>query len=144
MNDDDAWTRVRFARVGRMATVTPSNRPHVVPFVFALLDHDGRHVAYWTVDRKPKRSTLLQRLTNIQRNPAVEFVVDGYDEDWRRLWWVRCAGTARVVEDRDERLAAVDALEAKYPQYRSAQLDGAVVAIDIHTIASWDGVSAPP
>jgi PPOX class probable F420-dependent enzyme len=144
MNDDEAWNRVRSARVGRMATVTPSNRPHVVPFVFALLDHDGRHVAYWTVDRKPKRSTVLKRLTNIQRNPAVEFVVDGYDKDWGRLWWVRCAGTALVVDDDDERSTALHALEAKYPQYRGARPDGDVVAIDIHTIASWDGAFTPP
>jgi PPOX class probable F420-dependent enzyme len=141
MNEDDAWTRVRSARVGRMATVTPSNRPHVVPFVFVLLDHDGRHVAYWTVDRKPKRSTVLKRLTNIQTNPAVEFVVDGYDEDWGRLWWVRCSGTARVLDDGGERLAALDALASKYVQYSDDPLDGPVVAIDIEHIGSWE--SAP-
>jgi PPOX class probable F420-dependent enzyme len=143
MNEDDAWTRVRSARVGRMATVTPSNRPHVVPFVFVLLEPDGRRVAYWTVDRKPKRSTVLKRLTNIRTNPAVEFVVDGYDEDWGRLWWVRCSGTARVLDDDDERRSAFHALEAKYPQYRRARPDGTVVAIDIDTIASWDGASTP-
>ena len=60
----------------------PSNRPHVVPFVFALVELDLDHVVYWAVDHKPKRSSDLQRIRNLQTNPAVEFVVDAYDDDW--------------------------------------------------------------
>ncbi len=82
-----------------MATVSPSNRPHVVPFVFVLVEHGDARVAYWAVDHKPKRSADLKRIRNLEANPAVEFVVDGYEEDWQRLWWVRCSGTARVVDD---------------------------------------------
>ena len=80
MNDDDAWAKVRSARVGRLATVTPSNLPHVVPFVFVLVERDLDHTVYWAVDHKPKRSPNLQRIRNLQTNPAVEFVVDTYDE----------------------------------------------------------------
>ena len=71
MNDDDAWAKVRSARVGRLATVTPSNRPHVVPFVFALVERDLDHIVYWAVDHKPKRSSDLQRIKNLKANPAV-------------------------------------------------------------------------
>ena len=143
MDDEQAWNRVRSARVGRMATVTPAGRPHVVPFVFALVEpRDDRLVAYWAVDAKPKRSAALQRIKNIRGDPNVEFVVDGYDEDWERLWWVRCAGTARLI-DGDERLTALDALAAKYPQYAAARPDGPVVAIDIETISGWEGRADP-
>lgn len=139
MDRDEAWARVRYARVGRMATVTSSRRPHVIPFVFALVEQGPARVAYWAVDRKPKRSTDLQRIRNIEENPAVEFVVDGYEEDWERLWWVRCSGTARVVDTDAERRSALHELEEKYPQYAIDPPDGPVVAIDIETCEGWEG-----
>jgi PPOX class probable F420-dependent enzyme len=123
-----------------MATVTPENRPHVVPFVFALFEQGSTRVAYWAVDRKPKRSTDLKRIRNLKENPAVELLVDGYDEDWERLWWVRCSGKARVVASQTERRSALQALGAKYPQYGIEPPDGPVVAIDIETIDSWEGL----
>ena len=144
MGNDEAWNSVLSARVGRLATVTPEGRPHVVPFVFALVQRGTGRVAYWAVDRKPKRSTYLKRLRNIEANPAVAFVVDGYDEDWERLWWVRCAGTARVVTDEAERRDALTALAEKYPQYREDPPGGPVVAIDIDTIDRWEGTSSRP
>ena len=137
MDTDEAWGRVRTARVGRMATVTQSNQPHVVPFVFAVVEHAGTQVVYWAVDHKPKRSVDLKRIRNLEANPAVEFVVDGYEEDWERLWWVRCSGTARVVDDHDERDDALRALEDRYPQYRNDPPAGRVIAIDIGTIRGW-------
>jgi PPOX class probable F420-dependent enzyme len=137
VNRSEALARVRSARVGRMATVTDAGRPHVVPFVFALIEDDSVVRAYWVVDEKPKRSPELQRLRNLERNPWVEFVVDAYDEDWDRLWWVRCSGTGRVVEAPEERAAALAALSVKYPQYRVAPPPGPVVAIDVQTISGW-------
>ena len=49
--------------------------------------------------RRPQaqRSPLLRRLRNIAAHPAVCPLVDAYDEDWERLWWVRADGDARVV-----------------------------------------------
>lgn len=139
MDRDEAWARVSSARVGRMATVTPEHRPHVVPFVFALAERGSDRVAYWAVDRKPKRSTDLKRIRNLEENPAVEFVVDGYHEDWERLWWVRCSGKARVVVSETERRSALRALEDKYPQYGNGPPDGPVFAIDIEAIQGWEG-----
>ncbi len=137
MDSDEAWERVRTVRAGRMATVSPSNRPHVVPFVFVLVEHGDARVAYWAVDHKPKRSADLKRIRNLEANPAVEFVVDGYEEDWERLWWVRCSGTARVVDDDVERRQALKALQNKYPQYGNDPSGGPVVAIDIAAIDGW-------
>jgi PPOX class probable F420-dependent enzyme len=124
-----------------MATVRPDGRPHVVPFVFALAEGDELRL-YWTVDAKPKRSSSLQRLRNLERNPSVEVVVDGYDDDWRRLWWVRASGVGRVVADPMEREAAREALSAKYPQYRGGPFDGPVVAIDLGVITGWSAADA--
>ena len=137
MHRMEAIARLRSARVGRLATITPEARPHVVPFVFALVERDRDVIAYWVVDRKPKRSQRLQRLRNLDGNPAAEFVVDGYDEDWRALWWVRASGTGRVVEDATEERSALAALAAKYPQDASEPPPGPVVAIEIRTISGW-------
>src|SRR5918911_4927121 len=94
VGDEVAISRLREARVGRMATVRPDGTPHVVPFVFALVSlHGGDLRLYWAVDHKPKRPRIppgsLRRLENLRVNPAVEVVVDEYDDDWTALWWVR-------------------------------------------------------
>ena len=138
MHRMEAIARLRSARVGRLATITPEARPHVVPFVFALVELDRHVIAYWVVDRKPKRSQRLQRLRNLDGNPAAEFVVDGYDEDWRALWWVRASGAGRVVDDASEECAALEALAAKYPPYAGDPPVGPVVAIEIETISGWE------
>ncbi len=120
-----------------MATVRPDGRPHVVPFVFALVQDGDAVRLYWAVDEKPKRTPNVQRLRNLEHEAAVEVVVDGYEEDWERLWWVRASGTGRVVEAAAERQVAVQALRSKYAQYFAAPLSGAIVAIDIASISGW-------
>lgn len=136
---EEAVAKLRSARVGRLATITPEGRPHVVPFVFALVQDGADLRAYWAVDHKPKRSSRIQRLENLERNPAAEVLVDGYEEDWGTLWWVRAAGSGRVVGSDAERRLALDALRAKYPQYEAEPPDGPVVAIDLERITSWSG-----
>ena|SRR2546428_8155210 len=133
MDRDKALSLLASARVGHLATADASGTPHVVPFVFALY---GTTV-YWAVDRKPKRSKRLKRLTNIEANPNVEMVVDRYDEDWDRLWWVRASGPARVLEDGEERTSALRLLVEKYERYRTLPPHGAVVAIEVVRVTGW-------
>ena len=141
MERDEALGRLRAARVGRLATITAEGRPHVVPFVFALVETAERRIVYWAVDRKPKRTERIRRLDNIRANPSVEFVVDGYDEHWSELWWVRASGIARVVDDEAERRTALGALAEKYEPYRAEPPPGPVVAIDLRTITGWAAAS---
>src|SRR2546421_2889923 len=117
--------RERFGapRVARLATSSAEGEPHLVPLCFALI---GPHIVS-VVDAKPKRSTNLRRLANIRAQPRVSVLVDEYDEDWTRLWWVRADGTARVVESGVDRDAAVSALTAKYSQYQEQPPAGPVV-----------------
>ena len=138
MERAEAIVRLRTARVGRLATVTREGRPHVVPFVFVLVEDGPTVRLYWAVDRKPKRSERLRRLENLEANPIAEVVVDGYEEDWDRLWWVRAWGSTRVVERREEREVALAALREKYPPYAAEPPDGPVVAIDVTRIAGWE------
>jgi PPOX class probable F420-dependent enzyme len=138
MDRDEALERLRAARVGRIATVRPDGSPHVVPFVFAVLEDGGIVRIVWVVDRvKPKRSGRLARLENLRHDARVEVVVDAYDEDWSSLWWVRASGRGRVVDDEAERDAAVRALAERYEPYRALAGDEVVVAIDVERLSGW-------
>ena len=125
--------RVAGARVGRLATVTTSGRPHVVPCCFAL---DG-DVVVSAVDAKPKSTLALRRLDNLRAHPAASLLVDHYAEDWATLWWVRLDGTGRVVEDGAGRDAALALLAAKYEQYRRDPPPGPVVALEVTAWRAW-------
>jgi PPOX class probable F420-dependent enzyme len=133
---DTAECRQRFgsARVARLATLGPTG-PHLVPIVFGL----NGDVVVTAVDDKPKRSRRLQRLANIANNPAVSLLVDVYDDDWDRLWWVRADGIARVVGDAARMQPALDLLIERYEQYRRLQPQGPVIEV---TVTRWSGWSA--
>jgi PPOX class probable F420-dependent enzyme len=130
---DDVWSRFGKARVARLGTVSRDSRAQLVPCCFALDDL----VAYSAVDDKPKRTRRLSRLTDVAHNPHATLLVDHYDEDWSTLWWVRAAGPARIVEDQAEHDRAVALLLAKYTQYFTHRLDGAVLAVDLDRWRVW-------
>jgi PPOX class probable F420-dependent enzyme len=125
--------RLAVARVARLATTDPDGRPHLVPVVFAL---DGGTL-YSAVDWKPKRSQTLRRIENARQRPEVTLLVDHYEEDWRRLWWIRLRGRARILEDGAERERALALLAAKYEQYRARPPEGPVLAVDVAELRSW-------
>lgn len=139
----DAMRRlVAGARVARLATVDAAGRPHLVPVCFVLAGgpagSDQVHIA---VDRKPKRSTELRRTANLRATGRASLLVDHYAEDWSELWWVRLDGTGAPQEDPALAERAIDALAAKYPQYRAERPDGPVLTIEVE---SWHGWSAVP
>ncbi|MBE9374936.1 TIGR03668 family PPOX class F420-dependent oxidoreductase [Saccharopolyspora sp. HNM0983] len=131
-----AQARDRFARgrVARMASADAGGRPHLVPVVFAVVED----VIVTAVDHKPKSTARLKRLDNIAANPAVSLLVDHYAEDWNLLWWVRVDGSARVGTAA-EHPELVDALVAKYEQYRQQRPRAGLIVIEP---ASWSGWSA--
>ena len=136
MNQLEARQRFGEARVARLATIG-SRGPHLVPCTFALV---GDRIVS-VVDEKPKRTTALQRLANIRGDPRVSLLVDRYDEDWIRLWWVRADGRATVEVAGAERDAAVDALASKYPQYVPRRPRGPAIVV---TVDRWRWWSAHP
>jgi PPOX class probable F420-dependent enzyme len=130
--------RVAEARAARLATLDPDGRPHLVPIVFAL---EG-DTLYSAVDAKPKRSRNLRRIENARRRPEVTVLVDRYDEDWTRLWWVRLRGRARVLEGGGEAERALALLTAKYEQYGEAPPGLPVLAVDVVEWRGWDAAEA--
>jgi PPOX class probable F420-dependent enzyme len=129
--------RVRAARVARLATTDADGRPHLVPIVFVL---DG-DTLYSAVDAKPKRSRRLRRIENARERPDVTVLVDHYEDDWKRLWWVRLRGRARVLDGGGEAERALGLLVAKYDRYRRDGPTPPVLAVDV---VEWRGWTASP
>lgn len=126
-----AIARFSEASVARLATIRPDGRPHLVPVVFVVVDEQ-----VWSpLDHKPKTTDRLTRLANIEANEEVSILVDHFDHDWNELWWVRIDGRARnrpVLPT-----SIVEALESKYPIYRSNPLIKGGIRIDIETVKWW-------
>jgi PPOX class probable F420-dependent enzyme len=141
-------SRRRFASepVAHLATADGAARPHLVPFVFAVEASDdparGDRI-YTAVDHKPKRTTALRRLANIAENPAVAALVDHYEDDWERLWWVRADGSGRLVEPGSaEERHAVLLLQARYRPYWTTPPVGPVLAIEVERWSGWAAAEA--
>jgi PPOX class probable F420-dependent enzyme len=129
--------RVAEARVGRLAT-TAEGGPHLVPVCFVL---EGDRL-YSAVDEKPKRTRRLKRLDNIRSHPWVSLLVDHYEEDWSRLWWVRLDGKAEILEGGPEHDHALALLMEKYAQYRLEPPRGPVISIVVERWRGWSAAAA--
>ena len=133
MDTGEMRRRVGEARSAVLSTVTADGRPHAVPCCFFLKGE----VVYSAIDAKPKSTLALRRLDNLAANPAACLLVDCYDDDWSKLWWIRVDGTARVLVDGDERGHALDLLAAKYPQYQATRPPGPVIALEVTAWRAW-------
>jgi len=115
--------KLKQARVARLATMDAKGGPHLVPICFV---YDGK-AFYTAIDRKPKRVSpdQLVRLQNIRAVSRVALLIDEYNEDWARLWYVLIRGKAELIPNsaHQERISALRKLRAKYPQYDRAMLD---------------------
>jgi PPOX class probable F420-dependent enzyme len=133
------------SRVGHLATADRGGAPHLVPVCYAE-NEDAEHgpTLYITVDEKPKRRDIpLKRVRNILENPQAAFVVDRWDEDWRRLGWVMLRGHAEILAAGPEHDRAQALLTARYPQYRAMHLaDLPVIALRIVRASDWGDLSA--
>jgi PPOX class probable F420-dependent enzyme len=138
MTPDEARSRFALARVARLATVGGDGAPHLVPVTFAI---DGDRIVT-AVDAKPKRGALLRRLVNIRANHRVSLLVDEYDDDWGKLWWVRADGEARIVEEDPELGRALGLLRARYAQYATVALIGPAVVIEVGRWLGWSAAES--
>ena len=128
---------VSTAPVGRLATVRRDGRPHVVPICFVVTND----VVYSAVDNKPKRQRHLQRISNVAATGTASLLIDEYDDDWSRLWWVRLDGRARLVDNTVEAERAIRLLCNKYPQYRDQPPSGPVLAVDVERWVGWSATT---
>ena len=130
------------ARIGHLATADATGAPHVIPVCFAF---DGQAI-YSVLDQKPKRTsvTRLRRVRNIQDNRKVALVVDYYEDDWARLWYILVSGEAELLQAGDEQARAVRLLRDKYPQYQAMAIDrNPVIKITPTRVVAWGSGAIP-
>ncbi|HYQ13644.1 MAG TPA: TIGR03668 family PPOX class F420-dependent oxidoreductase [Solirubrobacterales bacterium] len=134
MDAGEARALFASARVARLATVDAERRPHLVPITFAF---DGEEIVT-AVDHKPKTTTRLRRLENIEANPRVTVLADHYEDDWSKLWWARADGMAQITEPgASEHERAISALAARYPQYVEERPSDSVIVISVSRWSGW-------
>jgi hypothetical protein len=109
--------RVAAADHGVLATLHEPRGADLVPACFAI---EGDRVAIPVDSVKPKGSTALGRIRNLERDPRATLLVEHWDAaDWSRLWWVRLF-LVRTAEAPALVATLERALRDRYPQYATA------------------------
>ena len=148
MIDPAVRRAVADARQAVLVTIARTGLPRPVPICLsvAAADATGPLILHSPIDEKPKSSEdpmRLARVRDVVARPDVSVLVEHWDEDWSRLWWVRLSGRASMVLAEDataasERAAAIAALRAKYPQYERQSLDRRpLIRIEVLDVTSW-------
>ena len=133
IDPEEITRRLMQARSATLGTVEETGRPHLVPIVFAY--REGR--LYTAVDQKPKSTRRLKRLRNIEANPNVSVLLDRYEDDWTRLWWIRIDGEARVIDSGPAFREGIALLTRKYRPYDTQPPPGPVIEVRVETIRAW-------
>lgn len=129
----EALRRAESADHGVLATVNRTGAADLVPACFAIV---GEWAAIPIDSVKPKGSTALGRVRNLERDPRATLLAEAWDaEDWSRLWWVRIS--LRRAAPPEPVLADLErALRDRYPQYRDAPFTE-VLAFRIEQVSGW-------
>ena len=138
LDREEALRRAATADHGVLATLNPTGVADLVPACYVI---DGDRVAIPIDSVKPKRSTALGRLRNLERDPRATFLVEHWDgEDWSALWWVRL-GLLRTTEP-PERVAVLErGLRGRYRQYAGeAFVD--LLTFRIEQVSGWAAAAA--
>jgi PPOX class probable F420-dependent enzyme len=147
--DDSALRLLGEARRAVLSTIDAHDgRPRSVPICFAAVQgRDGAVTLYSPLDEKPKSIAdprALGRVRNLQADPRATFLVDRWAENWSRLAWLQLDVDGRLVEPGEEgHAAAVQALRARYPQYRDQDLEGRpMLRLEVVSAVAWSAANA--
>ena len=115
---EEALRRAAAADHGVLATLHEPRGADLVPACFAI---DGDRVGIPVDSVKPKGSTALGRIRNLERDPRATLLVEHWDAaDWSRLWWVRLFLIREAAPEGVERRLE-NGLRSRYPQYATAR-----------------------
>jgi PPOX class probable F420-dependent enzyme len=142
INDTCVKTIIDKARIARLATVDSECKPHLIPVVFVF----GNDCYYIPIDGKTKQSRpeKLKRAKNIQQNSNVALLIDEYNEDWTKLYFIMIQGKASIIGgkelEQNELLLLEKAhklLSDKYLQYQKIDIGEYVIMIILQKVISW-------
>jgi PPOX class probable F420-dependent enzyme len=121
--------------VGRLGLLDDEGGPRVLPVTYAVVE--GR---IWSaIDQKPKRVEEPARLRFLRRDPRAALTVDRYSDDWDQLAWVQVLGRVSILGV-SEGPVGLDALRAKYEQYRAEAPPGPLLALKPERTLWWRAV----
>jgi hypothetical protein len=130
---EEALRRASAAEHGVLATLNAVHGAVLVPACFAIV---GDRLAIPIDSVKPKGSTALGRIRNLERDPRATLLVEHWDPlDWSRLWWVSVL-LVRTSEPAEMVAALEGALRARYPQYAGARFVE-ILTFRIERIGGW-------
>ncbi|MGC1932783.1 MAG: TIGR03668 family PPOX class F420-dependent oxidoreductase [Candidatus Nitrosopolaris sp.] len=130
------------ATVARLATVDSECKPHLIPVVF-VFDNDCYFIP---IDEKTKRAKpeKLKRAKNIQQNPNVALLIDEYNEDWRKLYFIMIQGKASIIGGNELEQVLLEKarklLYDKYPQYQKIGIGEYIIMIIPQKVITWKNV----
>jgi PPOX class probable F420-dependent enzyme len=134
LDDLPPWASelVATGRVARLALLDERDRPRALPVTYTV----WQGAAWSAIDRKPKRAAEPARVRRLRRRPEAALLVDRYDDDWSRLAWVELRGGVSVLAV-EEAPGALDALVAKYEQYRGERPPGPLLRLEPAGCTWW-------
>ena len=132
---------IRSARIGHLATASSNLQPYLTPVVFVI----EQKSIFIPLDDKPKTTTIkqLKRVKNITENPRVSFLVDHYEEDWKKLWFAMLIGHATLLyqkgkyQTNEELIRIRSMLVEKYTQYTKIGIGKVYIKISIVKTVYW-------
>ena len=143
INNISLKAKINEAKVARLATVDLECKPHLIPVVF-VFDNDCYFIP---IDEKTKRfrPEKLKRAKNIQQNPNVTLLIDEYNDDWTKLYFIMIQGKASIIggkklEKQNEVLLlekAHNLLSDKYHQYQKTGIGEYVIMIIPQKVITW-------
>jgi len=136
--DQKPKTLIKRAKVARLATVDQKSHPYVVPVVFVF--HENSF--FIPLDEKVKtvNARKLKRVKNIEKNPNVTLLIDEYQNDWKKLFFLMIHGKATVIDGKNNKLMDKihKLLISKYPQYKKIGLGNSCIAINPTKVTFWN------
>ncbi len=133
---DGSWSHLRSAEHAVLCTAGARQAIDAVPVCFAAVS-TSVVTAIDTV--KPKQTTALGRLKNLERDAVATLLCEHWDlHDWSKLWWVRARLVRRSDHDVSHALreAGERALREKYVQYRHTDF-AEVLVFDVTDLVGW-------
>jgi len=134
-------TLIKGAKVARLATVDQKSYPYVVPVVFVF--HEN--LFFIPLDEKVKtvNARKLKRVKNIEKNSNVTLLIDKYQNDWKKLFFLMIQGKATVIDGKNTKLMDKihKLLISKYPQYKKIGIGNSCITINPTKVTFWNNSS---
>ncbi len=131
-------TLIKGAKVARLATVDQKSHPYVVPVVFVF--HENSF--FIPLDEKVKtvNPRKLKRVKNIEKNPNVTLLIDKYQNNWKKLFFLMIHGKATVIDAKNNKLMDKihKLLISKYPQYKKIGIGNSCIKINPTKVTFWN------